>query len=407
MSLFTKMFGKKVADDETAAEPQGVDFTTALSMHLRGEVDPALATYIGIIEKVPGDTLALFFAAAIKAEKGNVVEAAENLCSLSRDISSTGENISRAIAMELAAVLSNESIPFRIPAVAEIVVSFGDRLKKEGFVRESAVCFEIATGLVPDNAHMLHKLGDTLHDLRIYDYAESVLLEALKYAPSHWGALYTYAVLLQDLGRNDEAITYYERAVKLIPTHVNCQNNYGAALLRVNRLDEALAHCTLAAELDPSAPLVKVNLGYIYSLRQEHEMARTCFTEALSLNNNLGPAYYGLASVEQALAGDPKRIQELYLKAIEINPATPEAHHALGNLLASQGDPQALSHFAAAAQFNNNQRSLHKDFGLACLQLERREEALEHLRIALQQDPDDVMVQDILSRTEAEISGEA
>jgi len=407
MSLFTKMFGKKVADDETAAEPQGVDFTTALSMHLRGEVDPALATYIGIIEKVPGDTLALFFAAAIKAEKGNVVEAAESLCSLSRDISSAGENISRAIAIDLAALLSDEYSPVRIPAVAEIVVSFGDRLKKEGFVRESAVCFEIATAIVPDNAHMLHKLGDTLHDLRIYDYAESVLQEALKHAQNHWGALYTYAVLLQDLGRDEEAITYYERAVKLIPTHVNCQNNYGAALLRVNRLDEALVHCTKAAELDPSAPLVKINLGYIYSLKQEYEKARTCFTEALSLNGSLAAAYYGLASVEQALEGDPKQVQELYLKAIEINPAIPEAHHALGNLLSSQGDPQALSHFSAAAQLNNDQKSLHKDFGLACLQLGRREEALEHLRVALQQDPDDVNVQELLANAEAGIPAEA
>jgi len=405
MSLFTKMFGKNVADDKTAAEPQGVGFITALSMHLRGEQEPALTAYMSLAENPPGDTLAQFFAAAIKAEKGNTAEAAESLSSLSRHISSAGDNISHTITMELVALLTGGS--FRISAVAEIVVSFGDLLKKEGFARESAVCFEIATGLVPDNAHFLHKLGDTLHDLHIYDYAETVLLEAIKYAPNHWGALYTYAVLLQDLGRNEEAITYYGRAVKLVPTHVNCQNNYGAALLRVNRLDEALAHCTLAAELDPSAPLVKINLGFIYSLKQEYEMARTCFTEALSLNNNLVPAYYGLASVEQALEGDPQRIKELYLRAIEINPAAPEAHHALGNLLASQGDPQALSHFSAAAQLNNNQRDLHKDFGLACLQSGRPEEALEQLRIALLQNPDDVMVQEILAKAEAQNSAEA
>ena len=67
-----------------------------------------------------------------------------------------------------------------VTAVADIVISFGDILKKEGFVRESAVCFEIVAELVPDNAHVLYRLGDTLHDLCIYDYAESVLQEALK-----------------------------------------------------------------------------------------------------------------------------------------------------------------------------------------------------------------------------------
>ena len=402
MSLFAKMFGKKVAEDKSSAEPGDVDFVMALSFHLRGEQERALSAYTRLAEKLPGDNLVPFFAAAITAEKGNVLEAVQGLSSLSRRISAAGESISRAIAMELLALLSDQTIPFRIPAVAELVVSFGDLLKKEGSVRESAVCFEIATGLVPDNAHMLHKLGDTLHDLRIYDYAESVLLEAIKCAPNHWGALYTYAVLLQDLGRNEDAIAYYEKAVRLIPTHVNSQNNYGAALLRANRVEEALVHCTLAADLDPKAPLVKINLGYIRLLQKEYEKARTCFTEAISLKNDLAPAYYGLASVEQAAGGDPERLKELYTRAIEINPAFPEAHHALGNLLASQGDPEALTHFSAAAQLNNNQRNLHKDFGLACLQSGRREEALEQLKMALEQSPDDAVVQDLIAKTQAE-----
>ena len=42
------------------------------------------------------------------------------------------------------------------------------------------------------------------------------------------------------------------------------------------------------------------------------------------------------------------------------------------------------------------------DFGLACLQLGRREEAQAHLRLALQQDPDDAALQDALAGLEAE-----
>jgi tetratricopeptide (TPR) repeat protein len=406
MSIFTKIFGPKVKDDQTAAdttaaEPGG-NFISAISMHLRGELEQALSAYSRITEELPDDTLAPFFAAAIKAGQGNTVEAAESLRALSQRVSLTGETLSRAVILELVAQVRHEPLRIKFPAVAEVIVSFGDLLKKDGFVQESAVCFEIAAGLVPDNANVLHKLGDTLHDLRNYDYAESVLLEALKNAPNHWGAVYTYAVLLQDLGRDEEAITYYEKAARLYPDHANCQNNYGAALLRTNRLEEALTHCTKALALDPGSPFVKINLGNIYLLMQKYETARTCFAEAISLNNNLAPAYFGLASVEQSLKSDPKQIQELYLKAIEINPSIPEAHQALGNLLAAEGNPEALSHFSAAAQLNNNLKNLHKDFGYACWQLGRREEALDHLRIALQQNPDDVMVQDILAKMEAE-----
>lgn len=404
MGFFNKVFGTKVTADKTAAQPQEINFATALSMHLRGELDPALSAYTRIAEQLPDDNLAPFFAAAIKADKGNADEAAESLRSLSRRISSGGENLSRTISQGLVALASAEPVLLTIPAVAEIIISFGDLLKGEGFVQESAVCFEIAVGLVPDRAHVLHKLGDTLHDLRIYDYAESVLREALKYAPNHWGALYTYAVLLQDLGRDEEAIAYYEKAVKFNPDHANCHNNYGAALMRTNRLDEALDHCTRAAGLDPGSPFVKINLGNIYLLMEEYEKARTCFTEAISLNKDIASAYYGLASVERLVKSDSGRIRELYLKAIELGPSVPEFHHALGNLLAGDGNQEALSHFSAAAQLNNDLKDLHKDFGVACLRLGRREEALEHLRIALQQTPDDVMVQDLLARAEKEIS---
>ena len=404
MSLFSKMFGPKAAADNNAAQPPAGDLAAAFSMHLRGELEPALAAYLKIAEEVPDANLAPFFAAAIMAGKGNIVEAVESLRLLSRRIASEGDNISRVIALELAA-RGDDLIYINIAALADLVVSFGDLLKKEGFLRECAVCFEIAGGLSQDNANVLHKLGDPLHDLRMYDYAESVLLEAIKHAPYHWGALYTYAVLLQDLGRDEEAISYYQQAVRLNPDHARCQNNYGAALLRTNRLEEALAHCTVAARLDPGSPLVKINLGNIHLLLKEYEKARTCFDEAISLNNNLSPAYYGLASAEQALEGDPKRIRELYLKAIEANPSFPQAHHALGNLLTLEGDPEALSHFAAAAQLNHTLKDLHRDFGSACLHLGRREEGVEHLRIALEQNPDDATVRDLLARVEEETQG--
>lgn len=400
MSFFSKMFGSKDSADKSAAEPLGGDFITALAAHLRGDLEPALLAYLKLAEEVPGSTSPQFFAAAISAAKGDTKGAVESLRFLSHQASLSGDSMSRAIALELAPQVNDSQVS--IPAVAEVIVSFGELLKKERFVQESVVCFEIAASLVPDNANVLHKLGDTLHDLRIYDYAESVLQEALRCAPYHWGALYTYAVLLQDLGRDEEAIDYYKQAVRLNPNHAHCQNNYGAALLRTNRPEEALAHCNQAARLAPNSPLVKINLGNIHMLLKQYETARSCFTEAIALNAKVAPAYFGLASVERALNSDPKRVQELYLKALEVNPAIPEVHQALGNLLAEQADPQALEHFSAAAQLNSNMRNLHRDFGNACLRLGRREEALDHFKTALLQNPDDLAVQEVVARMEAE-----
>ncbi|SNB44623.1 tetratricopeptide repeat protein [Geobacter sp. DSM 9736] len=400
MGFFNKMFGRNGETDDSAAEVSGADFVTALQMHLRGELDPALAAYESFAEDSPHDNLAPFFASALKAAKGNLAEATEDLRSLSRRVSSDGATISRAVAQDLVALLEEEPL-IKEPDVAEIVISFGDRLKAQGLLQESAVCFEIAAGILPDHASVLHKLGDTLHDLRIYEYAEAVLQEALRHAPNHWDSLYTYAVLLQDLGRFDEAITHYEKAVRLNPDHVKCRNNYGAALMMAGRLEDALAQCTVAAELDPGFPLAKINLGNINLLMGNHQEARRCFREATSLDGSLALAHFGLGSAELS-GGDTQRARESFLKAIELNPEFPDFHHAMGKLLARDGNPEAFSYFAAAVELNGSLRDLRKDFGLACLQMGRREEGLEHLRIALEQNPEDAEVRGILSSADDE-----
>lgn len=328
MSLFDKFFGAKETTGKTVDQSQPVDLTTAIQMHLKGEVDQALGAYLRICEEVPEDVVAPFMAAAIRAGKGEIAEAAERLRTLSQNIASRGDTISAAIVSEVATVAPGRMLP----GVAAAAVSFGDALKQEGLVQEAAVCFEIGAGIVPDNANVLHKFGDTLHDLRMYEYAESVLQEALKHAPNHWGALYTYAVLLQDLQRDEEALQYYDKAVTFYPTHAKAQNNYGAALLRTNRLEAALEHCTIAAGLDPTSPLVQVNLGNIHMLMENYEQARSCFAEAVSLNDSLAAAYFGLARAEEILGTDPARVRELYRRAVQLDPALGNISPALKEL---------------------------------------------------------------------------
>lgn len=407
MGLFDKFFGGKQQagrggaqgtgrKEKKGADPQAVDFVAALSMQLRNELDPAFAAYVKLVEEAPLDNLSTFFASSIMAGKGGVSEAANNLRSLSHRIASGGDSISRVISTELfEAVLDHPGV--RIPPVAELAVAFGETLKGGGFLQEAAVCFEIASSLVPGNAHVLHKFGDTLHDLRMYEYAENVLQGALRLASHHWGALYTYAVLLHDLGRHGEAIDYYERAVQVDPNHANSRNNYGSALMSLGRFDEALEQCNLAAELAPEAPLVQVNLGNIHLMRQQYEEARSAFQQAVSLDANLAQAHFGLGAVEQAVGGDSKRVAGLYLKAIELNPSIPQFHHALAKLRAGEGDREALSHFAAAEQLDQGLRDLQRDFGSACLDLGRREEGVKHLETAIEQNPEDAVAREILA----------
>lgn len=335
MGFFTKFFGPKETAATTAAESRNAGLTAALALQLRGDLPQALEAYQRIGTDNPDDNLAPFFAAATLTCMGKTAEAAQRLSDLSRRIATSGESISRAVSGDILPLIDGEPM-LSISDVAKIIVTCGDHLKSGGFVPQSAVCFEIAAGLLPDEVHVLHKLGDTLHDLGAYEYAEEVLRTALELAPEHWGTLYTSAVLFQDLGRFGEALARYEMAVALNPDHVRCQNNYGAALLHTGQLDEALVHCTLAAQLDPGFPLARINLGNIYLQKQDYDTARSCFHEALALDEKLAPAYFGLGVVEQYAGGDRERSRDFYLKAIELNPDNPRFHEALANLLAGE-----------------------------------------------------------------------
>jgi len=77
--------------------------------------------------------------------------------------------------------------------------------------------------------------------------------------------------------------------------------------------------------------------------RGEYEAARTCFTETLSHDETLALAYFGLGMAEQGLGSDSARVQELYRKAIELNPAVPMFQQALDKLLAGEGKTEVLT----------------------------------------------------------------
>lgn len=326
MGFFMKLLGSKEGDST-----KSVDFIDGLTLQLRGDIDPALGVYLQVAKDLPGDPLAPFFVSAIMAKQGKIADAAANLRFISQQIAGQGEAISRAIHQGILKQLS-EAPHLSIPDVAEIIARFGDLLKGERFLQESAVCFEIAKGFLPKNADLLYKLGDTLHDLRNYEYAEAMLQEALRNTPQHWGALYCYGVLLQDLGRFAEAISCYERAVAIKPEHAKCQNNLGAALLMVDRVDEALDHCTRAVELEPDSPFARINLGNVHLKKGEFAIARSCFTEALSRDGTQALAYFGLGSAEEGLGSNKARVAELYRKAIELNPTVPAFQQALERL---------------------------------------------------------------------------
>ncbi|TSK08560.1 MAG: hypothetical protein FPO08_04430 [Geobacter sp.] len=64
MGIFSRMFGNE--DNRTATKVVDANFITTLAMHVRGELEPALASYQAMTERDANDFLALFFTAAAR-----------------------------------------------------------------------------------------------------------------------------------------------------------------------------------------------------------------------------------------------------------------------------------------------------------------------------------------------------
>ncbi len=96
----------------------------------------------------------------------------------------------------------------------------------------------------------------------------------------------------------------------------------------------------------------------------------------------------GLLAMTEAKLGGPEAALALAREALELDPARPEAHYNLGQLvLAHQGPAAALPHLRRAVELRPNLAAGWYQLSAALERLGRREEAIEGLRRALAVEP--------------------
>ena len=134
--------------------------------------------------------------------------------------------------------------------------------------------------------------------------------------------------------------------------------NLGARLLEEGKAQEAIAYLEQAYELDSESVPVLINLGGAYIMAGHHkkacsplEAARDREPHNAMIWLNLGAAYLGnpiLATSEQQM-----QAIDAFERAIELNPALPNAHYNLGLIFVDRGDDDlAAAAFRRAIQVN-------------------------------------------------------
>ncbi len=243
-----------------------------------------------------------------------------------------------------------------------------------------------------------------------YDQAQKEFLEELKVNSQEEKAYNNLSVLYRLQEKFNPAIECAQEAIRLRPNYAFAYLNLSSAYQAQNRLMQAESILVQAIQTLPAATPLHYNLAILYQRTNQLEKAQEQYLlilksgepkkEAYDLSQISGleknpnyaeikaNSYYNLGLI-YGLRGELNLAEENFKNALKIRPDWSEAHSNLGKVYEVQHNwSQALSHFEAAVQNSPQKAIYHYNLGMIYLKLEEKEKALKSLEHALALEPD-------------------
>ncbi|MGH7179943.1 MAG: tetratricopeptide repeat protein [Tepidisphaeraceae bacterium] len=194
----------------------------------------------------------------------------------------------------------------------------------------------------------------TYRQARMYHSAETLWRETLTRNPRSWMVWTNLGNALAQEKRYDEAIPFHERALALAPHLDETHWNVGVGLMRKGKTD----------------------------------LAEQEFQDALRINPDFAPALDSLGKIAFFHRNDPKRAEELYLRALNIAPYWAELNYDYGVLLERTGRVgAAIERYRIAAASDPDMPEARYNLGSALINLKQFDEAIFNLQQAVRIDP--------------------
>jgi tetratricopeptide (TPR) repeat protein len=222
-------------------------------------------------------------------------------------------------------------------------------------------------------------LGDLYLKEKELDKAADAYSKALELKPGIVQAHSALGYIYSQQGKLQEAVEENIEVLELSPNDYSSHKNLALLYQQLGRTDEAVAEAQIALGLAPEGD--KENLEtFIAQLRPGQPIA-TSDDELIQTYLNEGQTYLNEKDFERA--------EEVYAKALELNPNIVQAHSALGYIYALQGKLQeALEENLKVLELAPNDYATHKNLAMIYQQLGRIEEALAEAEMALELAPE-------------------
>ena len=222
-----------------------------------------------------------------------------------------------------------------------------------------------------------------------------------------------YGQLLEELGRLDEALVHSKKALAIEPERTNYQFAVGSQLYQLGRLEEAVEYLKRAADGRLLHYPAQYNLGQaLMRLGREqearHYLARADSSRALMdlITNAQSIAAQNPDSVDEWIelgelfrrAGERDRAVQAFNRAAALDPENLRVQKNVGEMMLAEGDVRgAIRRFQSILRADRRRPDVWKNLGLAFAVAGRCDDARLALEVALEQEPGDTTVTDLLA----------
>ncbi len=242
--------------------------TTALQLHLAGELAQAEELYRQILAAHPNNADAWHYLGVLADDAGRSDEAIE--C------------IERSLNLR--------------PEFAEAHFNLGAVFKGRGLLDKAARCFGRAIELQPSLAEAHRGLGIVLQTQGKHEEAETCFRRAIEIRPD-FNAWFDLGRLFHLRSNVREAIECYRQVLAIVPEQVDAISNLADSLRKIGELDESIACCRRALALNPDYFEAHNNLGIALCEQGDLDEAATCFSRALGLQPDFAIAHSNLSMI--------------------------------------------------------------------------------------------------------------
>ena len=188
------------------------------------------------------------------------------------------------ILILLVMLLLIDTIVLR-PYLAEVYAYQGGKYYDNGNYKESLLKYKYANTLNHFNGRVLFNLGINYYILGMYEEAEKIFKESIKYYNDRnvYGNLGLCSMKMGDYQRAEEEFKY---AIYLNPQFIQAYSDLGLLYFEKGNYDGAIEQWEKILEIEPNFPenyTVLANLGVVYGKKEMPDKALEYFVQALQL----------------------------------------------------------------------------------------------------------------------------